>query len=114
TRRARNMPASARPAEAPDMAADALSILVAGDSHVMGYRPQTYEIDLNGRGTIPALLSAAWLGGGSFALDAVVTFADGRVALNPLLDQALGQWPGHDRKGVPTVSGRIEKHLVLS
>ncbi len=99
------------------MAADLLSILAIGDSHITGFQPRTYTMDVVGSDRkFEAKIQPLYLGGAYLAFDSIVTFADGQLALNPLLDASLvGRWPGLDVKARPLDPGmRVLQHLVLS
>ncbi len=98
------------------MTSTILSIVVAGDSHVMGLKQQNFDISIDQPPRrFTAMMLPVFMGGGYVALDSVVTFPDGRLGLNPLLDMGLSTWPGLTVKGRPQIDGTtVHKHLVLS
>jgi len=94
-----------------------VSILLVGDSHVAGYRKVSCEVTREGTArVVVAHVMPVHIFGAYSALDATVTFPDGRVGLNPLLQDTLGKnWLGVDVKGNPVVPGtKVQKHVVLS
>lgn len=106
--------AHTRPAE---MTADLLSILAIGDSHITGYEARTYTLDVVGSDRkLEARIQPVYVGGSQLAFESIVTFADGDMTLNPLLEAALvGRWPGLNVKAQPIDPNvRVIQHLVLS
>ena len=92
-----------------------VSLLVVGDSHVMGYNPQQLAVKSHASNSVPVMLRPVFMDGGYSALDLVVTFFGGRTGLNPLLEEILRHWPGLDVKGNPLEPGPpFRKELVLS
>ena len=97
------------------MTADLISLVLTGDSHVIGFPEQRVRVDLsNGQPLQPLEMKPVHLGGAWAALDMVVTFPDGRLGLNPKLETALEHWPGMGARGKTPEGGTIARHAVLS
>ncbi len=95
------------------MAADLISLIIAGDSHAYGFCTQRVGVKVRGR-TMPVEMKSIYVDGAYAAMDMVVTFPDGRIGLNPELQAAFRAWPGLARGGVPAEGGTAVKHAVLS
>jgi hypothetical protein len=96
-------------------ASDLIAVLIAGDSHVTGFRPQRFAIEGAPGKPLAAEIKPAFIDTAALAFDMVVTFPDGRTGLNPLVAYTLKFWPGLDIKGRPLEAGTtVHKQLVLS
>ena len=97
------------------MVANVVSMLLVGDSHISRYKPLEVEFNNSPLGPTTAFLKPVHVLGAYGVLDLIVTYEDGRKALNPAVEHAISAWPGLDVKGKPLAPGaKAHKHLLLS
>lgn len=97
------------------MAGTLLSLLMVGDSHVARYGPASCVPDDPSLAGTQILLESAYILGAYGVSELIVTYGDGRKALNPLLEHTLSKWPGLNVKGQASDSAiAVRKHLLLS
>ena len=98
-------------ASAPDL----ISMVIAGDSHVVGFQPQLFKARMASGHVMRVDMKTEFIANAYGALDMVVTYPDGRSAINPIFTSPTRQWPGIGLKDRPLVDGTTaQKHLVLS